>query len=410
MFIRLLSKSISKRKSRIIIAVAAVIMGVSIPAAMFTVSFNINGQIGQEFRKFGANLLIVPESDTIDVGIGDISLSSVTNQQFINETDIYKIKSINWSRNVQGYAPFLYQVITAEAKGEEQQVVLTGTWFDKNTTLDDGVIFPTGVKRINSWWWEVVGDWIQDIEIINFTETDCMIGKSVADKMDLQLGDKFTIDFQEETSLSLQVKGIITTGGTEDNHIFVPLKVAQYLTKRNNTVHTVQVSALCIACPVETIAAEIEAKISNIDAKTILQMTNTEMSVLNTIETMMTVVSFIALLATLLGVSTTMTTSVLERKTEIGLMMSIGAENMKIVSLFLAESLLVGFVGGSLGYFVGIIGAQFVSLIVFDSLVSPQIIVLPIIIGISSIVSLLASIIPIKRALNIEPVLVLRGD
>ena len=410
MFIRLLSKSISKRKGRIIIAVAAVIMGVSIPAAMFTVSFNINGQIGQEFRKFGANLLIVPESDTIDVGIGDISLSSVTNQQFINETDIYKIKSINWSRNIQGYAPFLYQVITAEANGQEQQVVLTGTWFDKNTTLDDGVIFPTGVKRINSWWWEVVGEWIQDIEIINFTETDCMIGKSVADKMDLQLGDIFSIDFQEETSLSLQVKGIITTGGTEDNHILVPLKVAQYLTQRNNTVHTVQVSALCIACPVETIATEIEAKISNIEAKTILQMTNTEMSVLNTIETMMTVVSFIALLATLLGVSTTMTTSVLERKTEIGLMMSIGAENMKIVSLFLAESLLVGFVGGGLGYIIGIIGAQFVSIIVFDSLVSPQIIVLPIIIGISSIVSLLASIIPIKRALNIEPVLVLRGD
>jgi len=410
MFIRLLSKSISKRKGRIIIAIAAVIMGVMIPAAMFTVSFNINGQIGQEFRKFGANLLIVPKSDTIDVGIGDISLSSVTNQQFINETDIYKIKSINWSRNVQGYAPFLYQVITAEAKGQEQQVVLTGTWFDKNTTLDDGTIFPTGVKRINSWWWEVVGDWIQDIEIINFTETDCMIGKSVADKMDLQLGDVFSIDFQEETSLSLQVKGIITTGGTEDNHIFVPLKVAQYLTQRNNTVHTVQVSALCIDCPVETIATEIEAKISNIEAKTILQMTNTEMSVLNTIETMMIVVSFIALLATLLGVSTTMTTSVLERKTEIGLMMSIGAENMKIISLFLAESLLVGFIGGGLGYIVGIIGAQFVSIIVFDSLSSPQIIVLPIIIGISSIVSLLASIIPIKRALNIEPVIVLRGD
>ncbi|MHA1996351.1 MAG: hypothetical protein ACW97Z_17610, partial [Candidatus Hodarchaeales archaeon] len=112
MFLRILGKSLSKRKGRIIIAILAVIMGVSLPAAMFTVSFDIDKKISLEFRKFGANLLIVPETDTIDVGIGDISLSSVSNQNYINETDIYKIKTINWSKNIQGYAPFLYQVIT----------------------------------------------------------------------------------------------------------------------------------------------------------------------------------------------------------------------------------------------------------------------------------------------------------
>ena len=48
----------------------------------------------------------------------------------------------------------------------------------------------TGVKRINSQWWNVEGNWIEDIETINNTQlttTDCMIGKSVANKMDLQL-------------------------------------------------------------------------------------------------------------------------------------------------------------------------------------------------------------------------------
>ncbi|MHA1978726.1 MAG: ABC transporter permease [Candidatus Hodarchaeales archaeon] len=410
MFFRILSKSLSKRKGRVIIAILAVIMGVSIPAAMFTVSFDINNKIGLEFRKFGANLLIVPESDIIDVGIGDISLSSVSNNQYINETEIYRIKSINWSKNIQGYAPFLYQVITAEAKGQEQQVVLTGTWFEKNTTLNDGTIFTTGVRRINSWWWNIDGEWVESEEDFDESLVDCMIGKSVANKMDLQIGDIFSIDFQNETEIDLQVKGIITTGGTEDNHIFTSLKAAQFLTQRNNIVHTVQVSALCIGCPIEAIAAEIEAEIGNIEAKTILQMTNSEMNVLNTIEMMMTIVTFIALLATVLGVSTTMTTSVLERKTEIGLMMSIGAENKKISLLFLSESLLIGAIGGGLGFIIGIVGAQIVGILVFNSLVFPQLIVLPIIIGISTLVSLIASIIPIKRALNIEPVLVLRGD
>ena len=138
MFFRILKKSLAARKGKVIICMIAIIMGASIPSAMLNVSLDINEKIGAEFRKFGANLLVVPKSDTINVGIGDISLSSVTDQQYINETDIYKIKTINWSRNVLGYAPFLYQVISVKAKtsSEEQRVVLTGTWFEKNTTLE----------------------------------------------------------------------------------------------------------------------------------------------------------------------------------------------------------------------------------------------------------------------------------
>jgi len=99
MFLRILSKSISKRKGKIIIAVVAIIMGVSIPAAMFTVSFDINSKIGLEFRKFGANLLIVPESDIIDVGIGDISLSSIklkrlTGQEIFKDMHPFYIRSL----------------------------------------------------------------------------------------------------------------------------------------------------------------------------------------------------------------------------------------------------------------------------------------------------------------------------
>ena len=416
MFFRILRKSLSKRKGKVIISMIAIIMGASIPSAMLNVSLDINGKISAEFRKFGANLLVVPKSDTIDVGIGDISLSSVTDQQYINETDIYKIKSINWSRNVLGYAPFLYQVISVKAKANsvEQQVVLTGTWFLKNTTLEEGGgFFETGVRSINSWWWNIEGEWIEDLETVDPNGTIyCMIGKSVSEKMGLKLGDELEATYKEttqETTIILKVAGIITSGGTEDNHIFVSLPVAQTLSNRENKVHTVQVSALCITCPIETIAAEIENKISYIEAKTILQMTNAEMVVLEKIQTMMIFVTIIALLATILGVSTTLTTSVLERRTEIGLMKSIGAEDRKIAALFISEASIIGLLGGVCGFIIGIIGAQFVGILVFNSLVTPQLLVLPVVLGISIFVSLLASLLPVKRAMGIEPVNVLRG-
>jgi putative ABC transport system permease protein len=389
-------------------------MGASIPSAMLTVSLDIDEKINYEFRKFGANLLVVPKSDTIDVGIGDVSLSSVTDQRYINETDIYKIKTISWARNVLGYAPFLYQVVTAEAFNEQQQVVLVGTWFEKNTTLDDGRAFKTGVQRINSWWWKIEGDWINDSITVNSTGIiNCMIGITVADKMDLKLGDSVEVSYIDnsiQTILNLNVSGIINSGGTDDNHIFVSLPIAQSLTNRNNKVHTVQVSALCTACPIETIANEIEGKISYIEAKTILQTTNAEMNVLTKINGIMMLVTTIALLATILGVSTTLTTSVLERQTEIGLMKSIGADNKKIAILFIAEAVVIGLSGSVFGFLMGLVGAQIVGITVFNSFVRVQPVVLPIVTVIALSVSLIASLLPVRRAIKIDPIVVLRGD
>ncbi|MFX0086215.1 MAG: ABC transporter permease [Candidatus Hodarchaeota archaeon] len=414
MFFRILRKSLFKRKGKVTISIIAVIMGASIPSTMLTVSLDINEKINYEFRKFGANLLIVPKSDIIDVGIGDIKLSSVTNQRYINETDIYKIKSINWTQNILGYAPFLYQVVSVSTNGQRQQVVLVGTWFEKNTTLEGGKFFETGVRRINSWWWNVRGDWTEDLDITNDSNVfTCMIGKTVAEKMNLDLGDNIEVIYEEnsiETVKNLKIRGIITSGGTEDNHIFVSLSFAQSLTNRHNKVHTVQVSALCSGCPIETIANEIEGQISYIDAKTILQMTNAEMNVLSKIQGVMVIVTIIALLATVLGVGTTLMTSVLERQIEIGIMKSIGAENRKIAALFLSESLSIGIIGALLGFVFGIGGAQIVGSIVFNSLVMPQLIVLPFVIIISICVALIASLLPVRRALGIEPYIVLRGE
>lgn len=72
MFFRILRKSISKRKTRIAIAVVSVIMGASIASALLSVSLDISEKVNIEFRKFGANLLVIPKSDTINVGVGGV--------------------------------------------------------------------------------------------------------------------------------------------------------------------------------------------------------------------------------------------------------------------------------------------------------------------------------------------------
>jgi len=414
MFLRILRKSLQKRKSRIAIAVLSVIIGAAVATALLTVSMDITEKVGNEFRKYGANLLVVPESDTIEVGFPGVDFGSVTEQKYINESDLWKIKSIFWRDNVLGFAPFLYQVVNVGEDESKQAVVLVGTYFNKNVEIyePDPTVFNTGIQTISPWW-NVEGEWITDQN----DTTASMVGANVAEKLGLDIGDAYSITYNEnyedvlnETSYDLTVVGIISTGGNEDDQIFVNLQVAQNISQRNDKVHTVQVSALCNACPVDTFASEIEEKIPYADAKTVNQLVNAEMNILGKISDMMFLVTIVALLASALGVMTTMTTSVIERQKEIGLMKSVGAENKKIISLFIAESTIIGIIGGLIGFVIGVILAQFIGMSVFNSSITPRFEVILVAIGISVGVSFIASIIPVRRAVKVEPAIVLRGE
>lgn len=418
MLLRILKKSLYRRKSRIAIAVVSVIIGAAIATALLSVSMDVSEKVGMEFRKYGANLMVVPESDTIEVGFPGVDFGSVTEQRYVNESDLWKIKTIYWRNNVLGFAPLLYSVVTAKNNDEQQEIVLTGTYFNKDVHIlepyaeNDDTIFKTGIQSISPWW-NVTGEWITDPN----DNTSSMIGRNVAEALDLQVGDQFTIYYIKNqfnkshlNEKNLTVLGIVETEGHEDNQIFVNLQVAQDLTERNDKVHTVQVSALCNACPVDTFAAEIMDAIPYAEARTVKQLVSAEMSILNKIEDMMFLVAIIALFASALGVMTTMTTSVIERKKEIGLMKSIGAENQKIMTLFLTEATVIGILGGILGYGIGIILSQFIGFSVFNTAISPRFSIIPIIFLIAISVTLLASILPVRKAIQVEPASVLRGE
>ena len=418
MFIRILRKSLAKRKTRIAIAVISVIIGAAIATALLSVSFDITEKVGYEFRKYGANLMVVPESDTIEVGFPGVDFGSVTDQRYINESDLWKIKSIYWRNNVLGFTPLLYQVVRIGEGDNEQEAVLVGTYFEKDVDIidpyspEDPPVFNTGIQSISPWW-TIEGEWIKDQN----DTTGSMVGVNVANNLNLNVGDDYTISYNEnyedvdnETIYNLTVVGIITTEGHEDNQIFINLQVAQSISDRTDKVHTVQVSALCNQCPVDVFAEEIEEKIPYAQANTVNQLVNAEMNILGKISNMMFLITIVGLLASALGVMTTMTTSVIERRKEIGLMKSVGAENKRIGALFISEATIIGIIGGILGYTVGIILSQIIGLSVFGTSINPRIEILPIAIGISIGVTLLASTLPVRRAVKVEPAIVLRGE
>ena len=137
-------------------------------------------------------------------------------------------------------------------------------------------------------------------------------------------------------------------------------------------------------------------------------------SILGGVQAFIIVVASISILVGAIGIVNTMTTSVLERRREIGIMKSIGARNLEIFNQFLIESGLLGFVGGFLGVIgglvVGYLGIQGLNNFIGSeiSLDLNYFLIIGSLIG-SFIIGAVSGIIPALQAAKQNPVEALRG-
>ena len=344
-------------------------------------------------------MVVVPKTEELTVEVGGIPLSKIGETKYISETDALKIKNLNkddFSGKVLGNPnknAFLYTVVNITINDDSNEIILVGTWFED-------------LKKINTWW-EISGSYPQD-------NSSIVIGTKASEKLNIGIDDNVLIEYTEKiitgtdeyeiyNSKEFRVVGVVSTGGEDDSRIFADLDAVQNLTNKENKVNIMHISAVCNACPVDDIAAIIEENIPDIEVTTVKQVEKATMQILEDINSMMFLITIVALLASALGVMTTMTTSVVERRKETGMMKAIGAEDRKIAILFLSEAVIIGIIGGIIGYFVGSILAQYIGDSVFHSPIHPELMVLPIVIGIALGVTIIASAIPVRRAMKIEP-------
>jgi len=415
LFYRLLSKAIARRKLRIALAVLAVIMGATIASTLLTISYDINDKMGRELKSYGANILLQPSSEGA----------------FINESELYKMKTIFWRHNILGYAPYLSDTV----KIKDREITLSGTYFEEEVKIpgfkkafigerkaeEKEANFETGVKTVAKWW-KVEGEWPLDGE--------ALVGISIAEKLSIKQGDFINAGYKNNNA-TYKVSGILSTGGDEDSQAIVSLRDAQKLFERLGEVDRVVVSALTTPEPLEkidpsllppgeyeiwyctpyisSIMLQIE-EVIDANAKPIRQVADNEGKLLNKFEWLMFLITGIAMTSASLGVSAAMTTSIFERKKEIGLMKAIGADGNQIAGLFFAEAVVTGIIGGAIGILIGIVLARIVGLWVFGAIINPSF--FPVLIsGILSLaVALLGSMLPVKKAVEIEPSIILRGD
>ena len=420
MFVRLVYESFRRQKRRKMLAGAAITLGVTVATAMIAVATDIGDKINRELRTIGANLIVTPQEDTLDVEIGGVNLKPPSDGAFLDEADLPKIKGTFWHNNITGFAPMLPVNVAIDQDGKRQETTLEGTYFAKQLVFGKEE-FTTGVRTTHPWW-KVAGAWPDD------NSRNVLLGERLASRLGKKSGDEITLAGRQ-----LRVSGILSTGGAEDDQIVGPLSLAQEVLGKPGAVRRVYVSALtkpedalarrdpksmsgpiydrwyCSPYP-QSIAFQLAEAIPHSHAEQIRQVAQNEGAVLTRIEGLIFLITLAALFASALAVSAAMATAIFERRGEVGLMKALGAGRLAVASVFFAEAALMALIGGVVGFGAGAVLARQIGRSIFNSQISIQPVLLPVILAIAVIVTFAGSAMAIRRAVGLDPVFALRGE
>ena len=377
MFWRLIFRAIRLRLQRVLIIFTALTVGASIVTAMAAVYFDINTKMSQELRTFGANFYI----GSADGGM-------------INEAELNAILQNAPNDLVTASSPYLYGVVRSDL----EKIVLMGVNFDAMRTLAP--------------YWQITGSAIN----VNFDDRNAIIGKSLAERLHLKVGDSLQLSKNAVEKHRFTIKGIVEAGDATDNMLIVNLEFAQnWLEKEglaNNALLNVQSSSEKngnVVNQVDQFADRI-MQYPDLTARPIRKVSASEGQILDKIKGLMGLISLVILVLATLCVNTTLIAIVGERAKEFALQKTLGAKKSDIILQISTEILIIAACAIIVGLGLGYLLAQILGLTVFKSYIDMRLPVIPITIALVLLVAFVAVIIPTRRALNINVANALKGE
>ncbi len=426
MFWRMVKGALFRQKGKMLMIAFTIALGASLVTALLNVMLDVGDKVNQELKTYGANINVVPKGVSLLDDLYGVEEGSGVSDQYLQESELGKIKTIFWAFNIVDFTPYLDTEV--KLNSGDSEITLVGTWFDHHLDLPTGESLNTGMKNMKSWW-DVSGDWLTDQD-----EDSAMVGSLVAGRNNIQVGDIIAVASQGKTK-ELTVKGIFNAGSDEDEQIYVPLPAAQEIANRAGLVSSLEVSALttpdnelsrraaqnpkslsikewetwyCTAY-VSAISYQIQEVITDSVAKPIRQVAESEGAILEKTQLLMLLITILSLVGSALGISNLVTAGVMERSREIGLLKAVGAHNSPISWLVLTEILVTAIVGGIGGYFAGLGFAQIIGQSVFGSAIDIKPMVIPLVAVLIFLVTLAGSIPSIRLLLSLRPAEVLHG-
>jgi len=369
---RLFGRSLGRRGATFVIALVAITGGSAVAATMLTLKVDLRSKMTREIRRYGENLVLAAGDDRAGATLDEAAVRRAIGQDG---------------------APVLL------ARGEIAR-------------RDDGAVGAAVVgidfaahRRLHPSW-RLDGGWP-----LSPDTAEALLGAALAQRLGIAPGDAATLRLESGGgAIRLRVAGLVRTGESEEDQVFVPLPLLQERTGRAGRISLAALFVPGGAGEIAATAARLERDVPGSRATPLRPIAAAQGAILDRLDRMTFLMSLIILALAGLCLGTTLFTLVVEREAEIGLMRSLGAGDGDVARIVLGEVTLLGLAGGTLGLLLGALAARLVGHRLFGAPIDPRLSVVPLVLGIALVVSWVAVLVPLRRALLIRPAAALRSE
>ncbi len=373
--LQLATREMTQRRGKTWAILLCVVLGISVVVAAQTLSKALYDQAKTQLLRFGANIIVQP---------ADEGVAAHGEQPLIPQDYAQKVREIEHADMLEAVSPIL-----------EERFPINGIGLP--------VVGITAEEQKAKPWWLI------DHEVVRsgIVQGDQALLGSYAAQL---LENPNEIEIAGRT---LTIAGVLDkTGSSEDGTVYVPLAALQDITGKQGMVSRIEVSTSCIACPsmnVNDVASMISKALpASATVMPVKQIAEAQMGTLNRIQSFLRIVAVVMLVLSGLLVMNQMSSSVADRRREIGMLLAMGMDERRLQATFMLKAVIIGLVGGLLGFGIGTLLSTTLGGHVTGTAVVPLYYLLGYSVLAAVLLCVASSLLPARRAARIDPVEALR--
>ena len=415
MFWRAWLRSLAVKRPQSVLAFAALALGATVASLLLNVYGDAQRKMQREFRAYGPNVVVAPAAAPSASADPVVANSVVSATGLIDSGTVAHLQAQETSRSADPSAasmvsvPVLYAVVSAGSPKASDRaradVVAAGADLAALRALNPA--------------WKV--SFAANAHLHNLDSNQCLIGSHAAARLELTAGDTLeiapvaggsgtAISGAATGTRAFVIAGLVSSGGPEDDQVFVPLNVLQQLTGLSGKVSLVEMRLQGTSREVEAAIHDLSVAFPSVEVRAVREIVRSEGKVLGTIQALLWAVAALILGVVVLCVMATVTTILLHRRKEVAVMKALGASDRAVAVLFLAEIVALGIAGGLVGFAAGALLARRLGVDLFGvPLNTDWGAALPVLVA-AVLVAALPALLPVSTVRSIDPARALKGE
>jgi len=388
-------RTVISHKLRSILTALGLIIGIASVIVLTSIGRGVHSYVLSEFTQFGTNLIAVFPGKTTTLGLSGATISTVRPLSLADAVSLSKLD------NITAVLPLVQGNARIEADKKQRRTTVLGVG--------------SAVPEI----WKIKvaqGRFLPKNEQAN-PRAFAVLGHKLAVELFADrnpLGQRIRIGSDRFRVLGVMEKKGQMMGYDMDDTIYIPTAKALDMFDRESVMEI----DLLYNSKIQVIQIEKEIKRllqrrhgrEDFSIITQDQMLKSMDSILNILTLSVAALGSISLLVGSVGILTIMTIAVSERISEIGLLRAVGAERGMVFKMFLSEALVLSFIGGVVGIFLGIFIVQMIKFVIPALPVQLAWFYILAAFFISLLIGVIAGVIPAMKAAKLHPLDALRTE